>query len=141
MPNLRIPQTNLIRIEINIYISLPALTKTWESVPPEAKRYTSRLSSLGRRGWMSTLNTGSRLCHDISGIMHFMLMNLNLLDVLRMEQCILFQRTYYLIIEYIYLFSRPHSAQQTTTNIKFTTLFCLFREYAKENWRKGAKKA
>lgn len=45
------------------------LTSTWQSPPPEANLYTLLL----RRGCRSTLNTGSRLCQEISGITHFIL--------------------------------------------------------------------
>jgi hypothetical protein len=45
------------------------LAKTWESVPPVANLRRPSLDC----GCKSILNTGSRLCQDISGIAHFIL--------------------------------------------------------------------
>ena len=73
-PQIEIQLTmSTIRRLNGLFHSLPSLTKTCESVPPDAKRVMNGSSSLvvWGFGWMSTLSTGSRLCHEISGIVHF----------------------------------------------------------------------
>lgn len=48
------------------------LTRTCESEPPVAKRQKISFEFSLIVVCISTLRTGSRLCHDISGIVHFM---------------------------------------------------------------------
>lgn len=62
--------SNLIHFQKNQTIShnWVWLTKTWESVPPVESLWKFSVSFFT---WISILRTGSLLCQDISGIMHF----------------------------------------------------------------------